>query len=54
MAANSLWDIRVDAHPRPFAELRRLHDVFSRSVIPESRGMPTRADPAGVDDEEDA
>lgn len=48
-----LWDIRVDAHPDPFAELRRLHDIFSRSVIPEIGGMPTRANPAGEDAEEE-
>ena len=49
-----LWDIRVDAHPAPFAELRRLHDIFGRSVIPEILGMPTRANPAGEDAEKDA
>jgi uncharacterized Ntn-hydrolase superfamily protein len=49
-----LWDIRVDAHPEPFAELRRLHDIFRRTVIPEIRGMPTRANPAGEDAEADA
>jgi uncharacterized Ntn-hydrolase superfamily protein len=49
-----LWDIRVDAHPEPFAELRRLHDVFSRSVVPEILGMPTRANPAGEASEHDA
>ena len=27
-----LWDIRVDAHPAPFAELRRLHDIDVRST----------------------
>lgn len=46
-----LWDIRVDSHPRPFEELRRLHDIFARELIPEIRGMPTRADPAGELDE---
>lgn len=47
-----LWDIRVDAHPRPFTELRRLHDIFSRKVVPEILAMPTRADPGGAGDEE--
>lgn len=47
-----LWDIRVDAHPRPFTELRRLHDIFSKTVVPEIMNMPTRADPGGADDEE--
>lgn len=46
-----LWDIRVDAHPRPFAELRRLHDIFSRELLPEIRRMPTRANPAGEEEE---
>ena len=49
-----LWDIRVDAHPDPFTELRRLHDIFSRVLIPEIRGMPTRANPAGEPSEHDA
>jgi uncharacterized Ntn-hydrolase superfamily protein len=49
-----LWDIRVDAHPDPFTELRRLHDIFARKLIPEIRGMPTRANPAGEPAESDA
>ncbi|SMF61144.1 DUF1028 domain-containing protein [Allosphingosinicella indica] len=49
-----LWDIRVDAHDQPFAELRRLHDIFSRSVIPEILSMPTRACPGGEEAEDDA
>ncbi|MBA3578326.1 MAG: DUF1028 domain-containing protein [Sphingomonas sp.] len=49
-----LWDIRVDAHPDPFTELRRLHDIFQRQLIPEIRGMPTRANPAGEPAEGDA
>jgi uncharacterized Ntn-hydrolase superfamily protein len=46
-----LWDIRVDANPNPFAELRRLHDIFARDLIPEIRKMPTRANPAGDEEE---
>jgi len=42
-----LWDIRVDANPDPFTELRRLHDIFARKLVPEVRDMPTRANPAG-------
>lgn len=49
-----LWDIRVDAHPDPFAELRRLHDIFARDLVPEIRNMPTRANPAGRIEEHDA
>jgi uncharacterized Ntn-hydrolase superfamily protein len=42
-----LWDIRVDHHPDPVAELRRLHAVFERQVLPEMLRMPTRENPAG-------
>ncbi|WP_296269733.1 DUF1028 domain-containing protein [Pseudomonas sp. UBA6323] len=42
-----LWDIRVDHHLDPVAELRRLHDVFAREVLPEILAMPTRDNPAG-------
>ena len=42
-----LWDIRVDYHPRPMEELRRLHDVFCEQLLPEMKRMPTRANPAG-------
>jgi len=47
-----LWDIRVDHHPDPFAELRRLHDVFARDVVPEILAMSTRANPAGAAEED--
>lgn len=46
-----LWDIRVDEHASPIAELRRLHDIFSRELLPEIRRMPSRADPAGSSEE---
>jgi uncharacterized Ntn-hydrolase superfamily protein len=49
-----LWDIRVDANPDPFAELRRLHEIFARELIPEIRRMPTRANPAGEEEEHQA
>lgn len=49
-----LWDIRVDAHPHPFAELRRLHDIFARDLVPEILRMPTRSNPAGEVEESDA
>jgi len=42
-----LWDIRVDHHLDPVAELRRLHKVFARDVLPEILAMPTRDNPAG-------
>ena len=47
-----LWDIRVDHHREPLAELRRLHQVFAREVVPEILAMPTRANPAGKAAEE--
>jgi uncharacterized Ntn-hydrolase superfamily protein len=43
-----LWDIRVDHHLDPVAELRRLHKVFARDVLPEILAMPTRENPAGL------
>jgi uncharacterized Ntn-hydrolase superfamily protein len=46
--AYPLWDIRVDHHLDPVAELRRLHDVFAREVLPEILAMPTRDNPAGL------
>lgn len=46
-----LWDIRVDEHHDPVAELRRLHDVFRDEVLPKLLAMPTREDPAGSDKE---
>ncbi|SDH75697.1 Uncharacterized conserved protein, Ntn-hydrolase superfamily [Pseudomonas flavescens] len=42
-----LWDIRVDHHLDPVAELWRLHGVFVREVLPEILAMPTRENPAG-------
>jgi uncharacterized Ntn-hydrolase superfamily protein len=49
-----LWDIRVDQHPQPLRELRRLHDVFRERLLPEILRMPTRANPAGAPDESEA
>lgn len=43
-----LWDIRVDEHNEPIAELRRLHDIFARDLLPHIRKMPSRADPGGA------
>lgn len=45
-----LWDIRVDHHHDPLSELKRLHEVFARELIPEIRKMPTRARPGGFAD----
>jgi uncharacterized Ntn-hydrolase superfamily protein len=46
-----LWDIRVDEHDRPIEELRRLHGIFGRELLPEICRMPSRADPGGSSDE---
>ncbi|KFJ89751.1 hypothetical protein JF55_22790 [Pseudomonas sp. 1-7] len=46
--AYPLWDIRVDHHLDPVAELRRLHKIFARDVLPEILAMPTRDNPAGL------
>ncbi len=46
-----LWDIRVDLHDDPVAELRRLYDLFQQRLLPEVLLMPTRRNPAGGDDE---
>src|SRR5690606_24281373 len=35
-----LWDIRVDDHPQPMHELRRLFGVFAREVVPQIRRLP--------------
>lgn len=43
-----LWDIRVDLHDDPVAELRRLHDVFRERLLDKILAMPTRRHPAGT------
>lgn len=48
-----LCDIRVDEHPRPIDELRRLHAIFAEQILPEIGAMPTRDDPAGKEEERD-
>lgn len=40
-------DLRVDEHPDPVAELRRVHDVARRELLPFVEAMPTRERPAG-------
>ena len=47
-----VWDIRVDHHLDPVAELRRLHAIFAEQLVPEIRSMPTRANPSGLAGEE--
>ncbi len=42
-----LWDIRVDEHPHPVAELRRILEVARLDLLPFVRGLPTRENPMG-------
>ncbi|MBV9861688.1 MAG: DUF1028 domain-containing protein [Alphaproteobacteria bacterium] len=42
-------DLRVDDHPEPLVELRRLYDL-SRRYAPYRRFMPSRANPSGLHD----
>jgi uncharacterized Ntn-hydrolase superfamily protein len=43
-------DLRVDDHPEPLAELRRLHEVSKQIFQPFMRFLPSAANPAGVYD----
>lgn len=40
-------DLRVDEHPDPVAELRRVHTVAERELLPFVEALPTRANPEG-------
>lgn len=42
-----LWDVRVDDHDEPLAELRRIKDLFATELIPQIRKLPTREDVLG-------
>jgi len=42
-----LWDIRVDEHPQPVAELRRVYEVARLDLLPFVEGLPNRANPLG-------
>ena len=42
-----LIDIRVDDHPDPVAELRRLWGLYNQGFSDVMRMMPTKANPAG-------
>jgi len=43
-------DLRVDDHPEPFQELRRLHAVSLERFQPFMSCLPSRARPAGITD----
>jgi uncharacterized Ntn-hydrolase superfamily protein len=40
-------DLRVDEHPDPVAELRRVYEVAKRELLPFIEAMPTRENPKG-------
>jgi uncharacterized Ntn-hydrolase superfamily protein len=40
-------DLRVDEHPDPVAELRRIYEVAKRELLPFVEAMPTRENPKG-------
>lgn len=42
-----LWDLRVDEHPEPVAELRRIFEIARTQLLPFVEGLPTRENPAG-------
>jgi uncharacterized Ntn-hydrolase superfamily protein len=42
-----LWDLRVDEHPQPVAELRRIYEIATLQLLPFVEGLPTRANPLG-------
>jgi len=41
------FDIRVDEHRNPVAELRRIFEIASKQLLPFIKGMPSRHDPLG-------
>lgn len=43
-----LWDLRVDEHRQPVAELRRVMEVARLDLLPFVEGLPTRANPLGA------
>ncbi len=40
-------DLRVDEHPDPIAELRRIYEVFKVQMLPFVEALPTRGNPKG-------
>jgi uncharacterized Ntn-hydrolase superfamily protein len=45
--AYPLWDIRVDEHPQPVAELRRVMEIARLDLLPFVEGLPNRTNPLG-------
>jgi uncharacterized Ntn-hydrolase superfamily protein len=44
--AYPLMDLRVDEHPQPVAELRRVFEIAKLQLLPFVRGMPAKGRPA--------
>ena len=44
----ALFDLRVDEHPHPVAELRRVFEIAKLQLLPFVQGMPTRNDPGAA------
>jgi uncharacterized Ntn-hydrolase superfamily protein len=42
-----LWDVRVDEHAYPVAELRRIYEIAKLDLLPFVEGLPTRENPMG-------
>ena len=45
--AYPLWDLRVDEHPEPVAELRRVFEIAKLQLLQFVEGLPTRENPMG-------
>jgi uncharacterized Ntn-hydrolase superfamily protein len=45
--AYPLWDLRVDEHPTPVTELRRVYEIARLQLLPFVEGLPTRSNPLG-------
>lgn len=44
----ALFDLRVDEHPRPVAELRRIYEIARLQLLPFVQGMPRRNSPGAA------
>ena len=44
----ALLDLRVDEHPYPVAELRRVYSIARLQLLPFVEGMPKKGAPAGA------
>lgn len=44
----ALFDLRVDEHPYPVAELRRVYEIARLQLLPFVQGMPTRNGPGAA------